>query len=93
MSKTDKKSTSKPASQETPKVINLEVSKLISETYASLGRFTKLMDGLNTFCMHVDDDGPERDFAFAVATIADLIKRDVENIRAKLGEITLGGSQ
>jgi hypothetical protein len=50
-----------------------------------------MMEGLDTFCVHVEHDGPERGFAFAVAAIADVIRRDAENIAAKVGSIECGG--
>jgi len=69
----------------------MAVDRIIRETSGSLSRFAKMMEGLDTFCMHLGHDCPKREFAFAVAALADMIRRDAENIAAKVGKIEFGG--
>lgn len=80
------------AKPQKPQALNDEASKIVALSYQSLGRFAKMMAALDQFCMHVETDGPEHDFAFAVASLADMIKRDAENIRERLGQIIIGAN-
>ncbi len=94
MSKTDKKSTSKPAVKGTPKLkFSPETAEAIAMAQKDVTRFGDMMAGLNTFCMCIQEDGPEKEFAFAIATLADMIQRDAKGVAARLGKITEGGAE
>jgi hypothetical protein len=89
-----KQSITKTAVQETPKSLNLEASKIVSEVHEALGRFVRAADGLRSFCYNTDEGNEVlHDFSFAVGTIAEMIQEDAKNIRAKLGKIEIGGER
>jgi hypothetical protein len=89
-----KQSITTRAVKETPKAgLSPETAEAIATAKKDVDRFSDMMDGLNTFCMCIQEDGPEHEFAFAVGTLADLIQREAQNISAKLGKILEGGAE
>ncbi|MBN2320899.1 MAG: hypothetical protein JXR49_17600 [Acidobacteria bacterium] len=66
---------------------------IIIEAIGAIGRFSRMMQGLNCLCSNVDPGNQELyDFSFAVATIAELIQADTEGIAANLNKALEGGS-
>jgi hypothetical protein len=84
-------STSKPAAQKEPKIIaNIEAQKIFVEACSSLRRFSKMIEGIDTFCSHVPEGNVDLyNFAVGISTLTEVIQRDAGAIERKLSNILI----
>ncbi len=68
---------------------NYAAGKIIGLAYEDLERIVKTIDGLDTFCSYVNEDGEEKDLADGIGILMQFIKRDLLQMREKFGQIEI----